>query len=25
VTGRDGVGLKQITTVGNNYTPDWSK
>jgi TolB protein len=25
VMGRDGVGLKQITTVGNNYTPDWSK
>jgi hypothetical protein len=23
--GRDGVGLRQITTVGNNYTPDWSK
>ena len=25
VMGRDGVGLKQITTAGNNYTPDWSK
>jgi len=25
VLGRDGRGLKQITTVGNNYTPDWSK
>ena len=25
VMGRDGLGLKQITTVGNNYTPDWSK
>jgi len=25
VMGRDGQGLKQITTVGNNYTPDWSK
>ena len=25
VVGRDGQGLKQITTVGNNYTPDWSK
>jgi Tol biopolymer transport system component len=25
VMGRDGLGLKQITTVGNNYTPDWSR
>jgi TolB protein len=25
VMGRDGLGLKQITTVGNNYMPDWSK
>jgi TolB protein len=25
VMGRDGQGLRQITTVGNNYTPDWSK
>ena len=25
VIGRDGRGLKQITTSGNNYTPDWSK
>ena len=23
--GRDGQGLKQVTTVGNNQTPDWSK
>jgi TolB protein len=23
--GRDGQGLRQITKVGNNYTPDWSK
>jgi TolB protein len=23
--GRDGQGVRQITTVGNNYTPDWSK
>lgn len=23
--GRDGRGLKQVTTAGNNYTPDWSK
>jgi TolB protein len=25
VIGRDGRGLRQITTSGNNYTPDWSK
>jgi len=25
VIGRDGQGVRQITTVGNNYTPDWSK
>jgi TolB protein len=25
VMGRDGLGLKQVTTVGNNYFPDWSK
>jgi TolB protein len=25
VVGRDGRGLKQITTSGNNYTPDWSR
>jgi TolB protein len=25
VMGRDGQGLRQITTAGNNYTPDWSK
>ena len=23
--GRDGVGLKQITRAGNNFTPDWSR
>jgi len=23
--GRDGQGLKQVTTVGNNQTPDWSR
>ena len=23
--GRDGKGLRQVTTVGNNYTPDWSR
>ena len=23
--GRDGKDLRQITTDGNNYTPDWSK
>ena len=23
--GRDGVGVRQITTAGNNFTPDWSK
>ena len=23
--GRDGKGLQQVTKVGNNYTPDWSK
>jgi TolB protein len=23
--GRDGKGLRQVTTIGNNYTPDWSK
>ena len=23
--GRDGKGLRQITTYGNNYTPDWSR
>lgn len=23
--GRDGLGLRQITTLGNNFTPDWSK
>ena len=23
--GRDGKGLRQVTKVGNNYTPDWSK
>jgi TolB protein len=23
--GRDGRGLKQVTTLGNNYTPDWSR
>jgi hypothetical protein len=23
--GRDGKGVRQITTVGTNYTPDWSK
>jgi TolB protein len=23
--GRDGKGLKQITRLGNNYTPDWSR
>ena len=22
---RDGKGLKQVTTSGNSYTPDWSK
>jgi len=25
VIGRDGQDVRQITTVGNNYTPDWSK
>jgi len=25
VIGRDGRGLKQLTTEGNNYTPDWSR
>jgi TolB protein len=25
VMARDGKNLKQITTVGNNYQPDWSK
>ena len=24
VVGRDGRGLKQLTTAGNNYTPNWS-
>src|SRR5262249_10479685 len=23
--GRDGKGLQQVTTVGNNYTPNWSR
>ncbi len=23
--GRDGKGLRQVTTVGNNFTPDWSR
>lgn len=23
--GRDGKGLRQITTAGNNFTPDWSR
>jgi TolB protein len=23
--GRDGKGLRQVTTVGNNFTPDWSQ
>jgi TolB protein len=23
--GRDGVGVRQVTTLGNNFTPDWSK
>jgi hypothetical protein len=22
--GRDGKGLRQITKIGNNFTPDWS-
>jgi TolB protein len=25
VMGRDGQDVRQITTVGNNYTPDWSR
>ena len=25
VIGRDGRGLRQLTTAGNNYTPDWSR
>jgi TolB protein len=25
VIGRDGRGLRQITTSGNNFTPDWSR
>ena len=24
IVGRDGRGLRQVTNVGNNYTPDWS-
>jgi TolB protein len=23
--GRDGKGLRQITRLGNNFTPDWSR
>jgi TolB protein len=23
--GRDGKGLRQITQLGNNFTPDWSR
>jgi TolB protein len=23
--GRDGKGLKQVTSIGNNYTPNWSR
>jgi TolB protein len=23
--GRDGKGLRQITKLGNNFTPDWSR
>jgi TolB protein len=25
IVGRDGRGLRQVTTAGNNYTPDWSR
>jgi TolB protein len=25
VVGRDGKGLRQLTTVGNNFTPNWSR
>jgi len=25
IIGRDGRGLRQITTSGNNFTPDWSR
>jgi TolB protein len=24
IVGRDGRGLRQVTRVGNNFTPDWS-
>jgi len=23
--GRDGKGLRQVTRIGNNFTPDWSR